>query len=156
MALRNIRYEGDEILRKKSKPVKEINEAILTLLSDMAQTLKELEGLGLAAPQVGVLRRVVVVDMGEGPIELINPEIVETSGTQQLTEGCLSLPGKSGVVERAKYCKVKALDSRGEEFTIEGEDINSVLLCHEIDHLDGILYTDKAIRMVNDDEEDNE
>ena len=154
MALRTLRYEGDEILRKKSRPVPEITPKILELLDDMAETMADKNGVGLAAPQVGVLKRVVVIDMGEGLIELINPEIVQTEGCSERSEGCLSLPGQSGLVARPDKTVVKALNRKGEDITVEGEDMLSVALNHEIDHLDGILYIDKVIEMDDDDDED--
>jgi len=142
MAIRNIRVLGDEILRKKCKPVTEINERILTLLDDMAETMYEANGVGLAAPQVGVLRRVVVIDAGNGLIELINPVIIEQSGAQCGNEGCLSVPGKQGVVTRPDYVRVEATDREGDKFIMEGEGLLARAFCHEIDHLDGIMYTD--------------
>ena len=145
MAIRNIRISTDEVLRKICKPVKEITPNLLTLLDDMADTMYEANGVGLAAPQVGILKRVVVIDIGEGLVELINPEIRETSGSQIDDEGCLSVPGKYAPVERPNYVKVKAMDRDGNEFIIEGEELMARALCHEIDHLDGILYIDKAL-----------
>lgn len=145
MAIRNIRISTDDVLRKKCKPVKEITPNLLTLLDDMADTMYEANGVGLAAPQVGILKRVVVIDIGEGLVELINPEILETSGSQIDDEGCLSVPGKYAPVERPNYVKVKATDRDGSEFIIEGEELMARALCHEIDHLDGILYIDKAL-----------
>ena len=145
MAIRNIRISTDEVLRKICKPVKEITPNLLTLLDDMADTMYEANGVGLAAPQVGILKRVVVIDIGEGLVELINPEILETSGSQIDDEGCLSVPGKYAPVERPNYVKVKAMDRDGNEFIIEGEELMARALCHEIDHLDGILYIDKAL-----------
>ena len=156
MALRTLRYEGDEILRKKSRLVNEITPKILELLDDMAETMAEKNGVGLAAPQIGVLKRIVVIDMGEGLIELINPEIMAAEGSQEKSEGCLSLPGKSGLVERPLKTIVKALNRNGEEITVEGEDYLSIALNHELDHLDGILYIDKVIEMDSDDEDDDE
>jgi len=145
MAIRTIRISTDEVLRKKCKVVKEITPNLLTLLDDMADTMYEANGVGLAAPQVGILKRVVVIDIGEGLLELINPEILETSGSQTDDEGCLSVPGKYAPVERPNYVKVKAMDRDGNEFIIEGEELMARALCHEIDHLDGILYIDKAL-----------
>lgn len=150
MALRQIRKDGDEILRKKSKEVKEITPSILTLLDDMAETMYHAEGVGLAAPQVGVLKRIVVIDVGDGIIELINPEIIEEEGEQIGAEGCLSIPGLSGEVKRPQRVKVKALNRHGEEIILEGEGLLSVAFCHEIDHLNGVLFTDKVIRYVNE------
>ncbi len=145
MAIRTIRISTDEVLRKKCKVVKEITPNLLTLLDDMADTMYEANGVGLAAPQVGILKRVVVIDIGEGLVELINPEILETSGSQTDDEGCLSVPGKYAPVERPNYVKVKAMDRDGNAFIIEGEELMARALCHEIDHLDGILYIDKAL-----------
>lgn len=145
MAIRTIRISTDEVLRKKCKVVKEITPNLLTLLDDMADTMYEANGVGLAAPQVGILKRVVVIDIGEGLVELINPEILETSGSQIDDEGCLSVPGKYAPVDRPNYVKVKAMDRDGNEFIIEGEELMARALCHEIDHLDGILYIDKAL-----------
>lgn len=144
MALRNIVKEGDEVLRKKCRPVDKIDERILTILDDMAETLYDSGGVGLAAPQVGILRRIVVIDVGEGLIELINPEITEMEGEISDSEGCLSIPGKYGEVVRPARVKVKALDRRGEEVTYEGTELLARAFCHEIDHLDGILYIDRA------------
>ena len=145
MAIRNIRISTDEVLRKKCKPGKEITPNLLTLLDDMADTMYEANGVGLAAPQVGILKRVVVIDVGEGLVELINPVILETSGSQIDDEGCLSVPGKYAPVERPYYAKVEAMDRDGNTFIIEGEELMARALCHEIDHLDGILYIDKAL-----------
>ena len=145
MAIRTIRISTDEVLRKKCKVVKEITPNLLTLLDDMADTMYEANGVGLAAPQVGILKRVVVIDIGEGLVELINPEILETSGSQTDDEGCLRVPGKYAPVERPNYVKVKAMDRDGNAFIIEGEELMARALCHEIDHLDGILYIDKAL-----------
>ncbi len=161
MALRTVRLDGDELLRKKSRPVKEINENILQLLDDMAETMAHKNGLGLAAVQVGVLRRVVIIDVSEKQegtklIELINPEIIEFKGAQEKSEGCLSIPGKSGIVQRPEYVKVMAFDRSGEQIIVEGTDIMARALCHEIDHLNGILFTDKVIRFDDDDEEEYE
>ena len=144
MAIRNIRISTDEVLRKTCKPIKEITPNLLTLLDDMADTMYEANGVGLAAPQVGILKRAVVIDIGEGLVELLNPVILETSGSQT-EEGCLSLPGQSAPVERPYYVKAKAMDREGNEFIIEGEELMARALCHEIDHLDGILYIDKAL-----------
>ncbi|HHY90543.1 MAG TPA: peptide deformylase [Clostridiales bacterium] len=143
MAIRNIIKDGDPILRKKSRRVEKIDERILTLLDDMAETMYEAEGVGLAAPQIGVLRRVVVIDIGEGIIELINPEIIDAKGEIVEPEGCLSIPGVTGNVKRPEWVKVKALNRFGEEIEIEGRDLLARALCHEIDHLEGILFTDK-------------
>lgn len=152
MAIRNIRKYGDEVLRKKAKDVEVIDERITTLLKDMAETLYEAEGFGLAAPQVGVLKRVVVIDIGKGLIELINPKIVEQSGEQIFVEGCLSIPGLFGEVKRPMKVVVEALNAKGEKTKIEGDGLLAVVLCHELDHLDGILFKDKAIRFIDKDE----
>ena len=144
MALRQIRTIGDPCLNKVCKKVEEVNERTLTLIDDMLDTMYEADGVGLAAPQVGVLKRIVVIDVGDGPIVMINPEILETSGSQTGSEGCLSVPGKAGTVTRPDYVKVKALNERGEEYVLEGEGLLARCICHECDHLDGILYSDKA------------
>ena len=142
MALRNIVTLGDEVLRKKCRPVGEVTERIQTLVDDMIETMHDANGVGLAAPQVGVMRRIFVVDIGEGPIVLINPEIIEMSGEQTGEEGCLSLPGKAGTVTRANYVKIKGLDREGNEQVYEGTELLARAFCHEIDHLDGHLYTE--------------
>lgn len=144
MALRTVRVIGDEVLRKNCREVKEVNERILTLIDDMLDTMYEANGVGLAAPQVGVLKRVVVIDVGEGPIVMINPVILETSGEQTGDEGCLSLPGKSGVVTRPDYVKAKAFDEEMQEYEIEGTGLLARAICHECDHLNGVLYVDKV------------
>ncbi|ADK14324.1 MULTISPECIES: peptide deformylase [Clostridium] len=146
MALRTVRKYGDSILRKKSRKVEEINERIHVLLDDMEETLYEEDGVGLAAPQVGVLKRVIVIDVGEGILKLVNPEITYSEGKAVDIEGCLSIPGSEGEVERPKKVKVKALNEKGEEIVIEGEDLLARALCHEIDHLNGILFIDKIIK----------
>ena len=160
MALRTIRLNDDELLRKKSRPVKEINEKILILLDDMRETMYEKEGIGIAAPQVGVLRRVVVIDIGneEDPdlIELINPEIIKKEGSQINGEACLSMPGEMGYVERPEKVIVQALDRNGDLIEYEGEGILAIAFCHEIDHLDGILFTDKVIEGYEEEDEDEE
>ncbi|MDD5937285.1 MAG: peptide deformylase [Clostridiales bacterium] len=143
MATRNIRYMGDSILEKTAKPVKEMSEKIKTLIEDMLDTMYEAQGVGLAAPQVGILKRVVVIDVtpeGDSPIILINPEIIEADGEQVGDEGCLSVPGKAGRVTRPNRVKVRALNENMEEFEIEGEGLLARAFCHEIDHLDGKLY----------------
>lgn len=149
MAKRNIRYSTDEILRKKAKQVKEITPSVLTLLDDMVETMREANGVGLAAPQVGILKRVVVIDVGEGLMELINPVIIETRGETIGEEGCLSIPGHNAYVSRPEYVKVAAMNRFGQSVELEGEGLLAVAFCHEIDHLEGILFIDKAI----DDEE---
>lgn len=145
MAQRKLRLENDEILRKVSKPVKIITPRIITLLDDMAETLEKADGIGLAAPQVGVLKRIVVIRIDDNFYEIIDPKIIESRGSQRREEGCLSIPGESGIVERPEYVKVKYTDRMGGECTVEGTELLAVALCHEIDHLDGILYIDKLI-----------
>lgn len=142
MAIRNIRTVGDDVLRKECKEVKLMNERTKNLIDDMLETMYEADGVGLAAPQVGVLKRIVVIDIGDGPIILINPKVVETSGSQTGTEGCLSLPGKAGTVTRPNYAKVVALDEDMNEIEVEGTELLARALCHECDHLDGKLYID--------------
>ena len=144
MAVRQVREMGDEVLNKISKEVKFITPRTITLIEDMLDTMYETNGVGLAAPQVGVLKRIVVIDVGEGPIVLINPVILETSGEQTGDEGCLSVPGKAGKVTRPNYVKVKALDENMEEVIYEGEELLARAFCHEIDHLDGHLYVEKV------------
>lgn len=145
MAIRNIREMGDPVLNKKCKEVTEVTERIRDLIVDMFETMYEAEGVGLAAPQVGILKRIVVADVtGEDPILLINPVIMETSGEQTGNEGCLSVPGKAGVVTRPNYVKVKAYDENMEPFEIEGTELLARAFCHEIDHLDGHLYVEKV------------
>lgn len=147
MAIREIYTipEETEFLHKKSREVTEIDGRILTLLDDMAETMYHANGVGLAAPQVGILRRVVVVDVGEGLFELINPVIVYKKGEQINAEGCLSVPGRQGTVARPEKVKVRALNRKGEEFMIDAEGLFAIALCHEIDHLDGTVYIDKMI-----------
>ncbi|MBQ4105443.1 MAG: peptide deformylase [Clostridia bacterium] len=152
MAIRNVVKEGDNVLRKKARPVTEFNERLHILLDDMAETMYATNGVGLAANQVGVLRRIVVIDVGEGLIELINPEIIERKGSQQEVEGCLSCPGEYGITKRPMYVKVKAQDRDGVERIYEGEGLLARCFCHEIDHLEGILYKDVVIRMLAPDE----
>jgi len=144
MAVREIRVQGDEVLTKVCKEVKTITPRTLVLIEDMLETMYEAMGVGLAAPQVGILKRIVVIDVGEGPIVLINPEILETSGEQTGDEGCLSVPGLAGQVTRPNYVKVKALDENMEEVIYEGEGLLARAFCHEIDHLDGHLYVEKV------------
>jgi len=148
MALRQIRQYGDEILQKKAKPVVTFDSTLHGLLEDMWDTLREHDGLGLAAPQVGLLRRVVIVEMEEATYEIVNPEVLETSGSEVRIEACLSVPNKQGDVERPAYIKIKALDRYGNPFIIESdEEMLVTALCHEIDHLDGILFLDKALKI---------
>lgn len=145
MAFRNILLDDNPRLRKKSKPIEKINPKLHELLDDMAETMYDAKGLGLAAPQVGVLRRVVVIDIGEGLIELINPEIIKAEGQQREEEGCLSLPEKQGIVLRPARVAVRALNRNGKEIKLIGEGVLARALCHEIDHLEGVLFTDKMI-----------
>lgn len=146
MAIRQIRFSEDPILRKKSREISEINDRIKILLEDMAETMYENDGVGLAAPQVGVLRNAIVIDVGEGLIKLINPRIIEFGGEQIDFEGCLSVPGISGKVKRPERVKIKYLDLSGEERELEGTGLLARAMCHEIDHLNGILFTDKTIK----------
>lgn len=146
MALRNIVTEGDSVLRKTCRSVLNFDEKLAQLLDDMKETMYKAEGVGLAAPQVGILRRICVVDVGDGLIELINPVIESEEGEQEGSEGCLSLPGKSGIVRRPMKVTVRAQDRNGNTFTVTGEELKARAFCHEIDHLNGILYIDKVIR----------
>ena len=142
MAIREVREMGDDVLEKQCKPVTKMTLRTKILIEDMLDTMYEKMGVGLAAPQVGILKQIVVIDVGEGPIVLINPEIVETSGEQTGEEGCLSVPGMSGQVTRPNYVKVKALDMDMNEQIYEGEGLLARAFCHELDHLDGKMYTD--------------
>lgn len=144
MAIRKIREMGDDVLTKVCKEVEKVTPRTRVLIEDMFDTMYDAMGVGLAAPQVGVLKRIVTIDVGEGPILLINPEIIETSGEQTGEEGCLSVPGKFGVVTRPNYVKVRALDEEMEEIVLEGEGLLARAFCHEIDHLDGHLYVEKV------------
>lgn len=147
MALRNIRTIGDEVLRKKSRVVDKVDNRILTLLNDMLETMYKSDGIGLAGPQVGILKRVAVVDVGDGPFYLVNPIILKTKGSEIDIEGCLSIPGENDNVERPKWIKVKALNEKGEEYVLEATDLFARAICHEIDHLDGVLFIDKVTKM---------
>ncbi len=154
MAQLKIRTEQDPALRKKSREVTEITGRTLTLLDDMLETMRRADGCGLAAPQVGVLRRIVVIEVIPGEVlELINPKIISQSGEMTGVEGCLSVPGKQGIVKRPSYVRVEALDRNGVTQTYEGTELLARCLCHEIDHLDGILYTDKAEKIIYPDED---
>ena len=144
MALRQIRIMGDKVLEKTCREVTEMTPRLKELIQDMLETMYHAEGVGLAAPQVGVLRRIVVIDVGEGPLIMINPQILETSGSQTGSEGCLSLPGQAGMVTRPNYVKVKALNENMEEFEVEGTEMLARAICHECDHLDGIMYVSKV------------
>ncbi|AEY66075.1 peptide deformylase [Clostridium sp. BNL1100] len=147
MAYRQIRKDGDEVLRKISRPVDTIDKKILSLLEDMADTMYRADGVGLAAPQIGVLKRMVVIDVGDGLYEMINPVILEQSGEQDGMEGCLSIPGISGKVKRPMNVTLRYTDRNGESITIEANEFFARAICHELDHLDGILYKDKAHKM---------
>lgn len=144
MALRNIRQMGDQVLEKKCWEIKEITPRILELIEDMKETMYDANGVGLAAPQVGVLKRLVVIDIGEGPLVLINPRLMETSGTQTGEEACLSLPGKSGVVTRPMHVKIEAWNEKMERMELEGEELLARAFCHEIEHLDGHMFVEKV------------
>lgn len=160
MAIRNIREMGDEVLSKRCKKVTQMTPRVRELIEDMLETMYEANGVGLAAPQVGILKRIVVIDVtGEDPHILINPRIVESSGEQTGHEGCLSVPGKYGIVTRPSYVKAVALDVNMKEFELEGTELLARAICHELDHLDGHLYVEKAqggLRDVGDEEEEEE
>ena len=146
MAIRNIRLDGDDILRKTCRPVTKMDDRTLTLIDDMFDTMYEANGVGLAAPQVGILKRIVVIDVcDDNPLCLINPEIIEADGEQTGEEGCLSLPGTLGTVTRPMHVVCKAYDENMEEFTVEGEGLLARAICHELDHLDGKLYKDLVV-----------
>lgn len=155
MAVRNIVKDGDELLLKTSRPVERFDSRLAILLDDMYETMKD-NGVGLAAPQVGILRRAIVIDVGEGPIDLVNPVILEKRGEQQHIEGCLSCPGLWGVTRRPAYVKVKAYDRNGKEIEIEGRELLAVALCHEIDHLDGILFKKHVLHYLDEKELEEE
>lgn len=150
MAIREIRVKGDDVLTKVCKEVKEMNHRNADLIEDMIDTMYEANGVGLAAPQVGVLKRIVVIDVGEGPIVMINPVILETSGSQTGEEGCLSVPGKGGQVTRPNYVKASFLNENMEACIIEGEELLARAICHELDHLDGHLYVEKVEGSLHD------
>ncbi len=158
MALRNILMEGDETLTKRCRPVTDFNQRLHTLLDDMAETMQSANGVGLAAPQVGVLRRAVVVletntpEGEEHVIELVNPQIIETEGEQEGPEGCLSVPGSFGMVKRPARVKVRAQDRNGEFFEVEGVDLTARAFCHECDHLDGHMFTELCDHIMSDEE----
>ena len=144
MATRKIRIDGDSILRKICKPVTEMTPRLSQLIDDMFDTMYEANGVGLAAPQVGILKRLVVIDVGEGPYIMINPEIIESSGEQTGDEGCLSIPGKAGTVTRPNYVKAKYYDLDMNECMVEGTELFARAMCHEFDHLEGHLYVEKV------------
>ena len=152
MGIRKILTDKEPALHKVCKPVEKFDWRLHKLLNDMADTLEEANGVGLAAPQVGILRRVVIVDTGEEILELVNPTIIETSGEQEGPEGCLSVPGKYGLVKRPYIAKVRAQDRYGEWFEAEGEELIARCFCHELDHLDGIVYTEVMDRFLSDEE----
>lgn len=154
MAKLQIRKIGDDVLRKTCRPVTDITPRILTLLDDMTETMRAADGCGLAAPQVGVLRRVVVIETEPGQVlELINPKIIATAGVQEAAEGCLSVPGRSGITRRPAHVTVRALNRHGETVEISGSDLLARAICHELDHLDGKLYIDCAVRMLGEDQD---
>jgi peptide deformylase len=152
MGIRKILTDKDPALHKVCKPVESFDRKLHKLLDDMAETMDDAGGVGLAAPQVGILRRVVVVDTGDGVLELVNPELIETSGEQEGAEGCLSVPGKYGLVKRPYIAKVRAQDRDGNWFEAEGEELIGRCFCHELDHLDGILYTQVMERFLTQEE----
>lgn len=160
MAIRNIRELGDDILRKPCREVKEMTPRLKELVADMYDTMREAQGVGLAAPQVGILKRIVVIDLGEAGTNdvytLVNPRILESSGSQTGNEGCLSVPGKVGTVTRPNYVKVEAWDENMRRYEIEGTELLARALCHEIDHLDGIVYVDKVEGGLHDVQEEEE
>jgi len=152
MAIRNIIKEGDPFLNKVCHPVVKFDNKLAILLDDMLETMHSADGIGLAAPQVGLLRRAVVIDIGEEPIELINPVFLEQSGEQECVEGCLSSPGQYGITTRPMHVKVRAQNRNGEFFELEGEELLSTVCCHEIDHLDGILFKSHVTHMLDEEE----
>jgi len=156
MALRKMVYIEDELLRKKSRPVDKFDEKLHKLLDDMAETMYHTNGVGLAAPQVAVLRRVVVMDCGDGLIEMINPEIISTEGEQDGPEGCLSVPGRRGMVKRPMVVNARFQDRHGEWYEIEADELLARCIMHETDHLDGVLYVDKMYREIFAEDEENE
>ncbi len=160
MAIRNVRELGDEVLRKKSREVTEMTPRIRELIDDMFETMYERDGVGLAAPQVGILKRIVVIDTEGEPLLLINPRILETRDSQTGSEGCLSVPGKAGTVTRPNYVRAEAYDENLERFEIEGTELLARAICHELDHLEGIMYVDKVegelYDVTNDEDEDEE
>ncbi|MDD3692344.1 MAG: peptide deformylase [Oscillospiraceae bacterium] len=152
MAIRNILNQEEDLLYKKSRPVTDFNERLWQLLDDMAETLHKADGVGLAAPQVGVLRRVFIMDFGDGVIEVINPEYIKKKGKQEDIEGCLSCPGEYGITRRPAYVKIKAQDRFGKPITVEGDGLKARCICHESDHLDGVIFKQHVVRMLDDDE----
>lgn len=154
MAIRNILTDDDPMLRKKARVVERIDRRLLVLIDDMVETMKKADGVGLAAPQVGILKRVVVIDTGESVVEMINPEIIETEGEITGTEACLSLPGQVGMVPRPARVRARYLDRTGKEMEIEGEELLARAICHETDHLNGVLFIDRAVEMLEPEDED--
>ena len=152
MALRNIVKEGDPVLRKVSREVTDVNDRIRALIDDLTETMRNAEGVGLAAPQVGVLRRVTVIDIGEGLHEFVNPEIIEERDYHEVVEGCLSCPDEFGLINRPSYVKARAFDRFGNQFEIEGEDFFAQAMSHEFDHLDGVIFKSKVNRMLTKEE----
>ena len=152
MALRKIVTEGDPILNKKCRPVEKFDQRLWDLLDDLTDTLEESGGVGLAAPQVGIMRRVCVINVGDGPVEFVNPRIIKADGEQEVQEGCLSCPEQFGIIRRPMYVKARFFDRFGNECEIEGEELFAQAMCHEFDHLDGILFKSKVIRMLTDEE----
>lgn len=152
MAIRNILNENDPFLHKICRPVTDFDERLWQLLDDMTETMHKADGVGLAAPQVGVLRRLFVMDVGDGVVEAINPQIVEEKGTQEDVEGCLSCPGEYGITRRPREVTLRAQDRHGREFTLTGSDLTARCICHENDHLDGILFKQHVIRMLDADD----
>lgn len=156
MAIRQLRFDGDPLLRKKSREVTKIDDRLRELLDDMAETMYDAQGVGLAAPQIGILRRIIVVNDGSGLRKMINPEILEEDGCVKDIEGCLSVPDRNGLVERPKHIKFKYLDENGQEIVMEAEDLLARIVCHEVDHLEGILYIDKMTEEVFFEEDGDE
>lgn len=154
MALREIVLETDPVLRKTTRPVDVITDHVKRMLDDMAESMYEANGVGLAAPQISVRRKIVVIDIGDGLIEMINPEILEEKGTQRNMEGCLSVPGKNGYVDRPMFVKVKAQNRDGEWITYDAEGYLAIAMCHEIDHLNGILFIDKVLELTDEEIEE--
>ena len=152
MGLRKILTDKDPSLHKVCRPVEKFDGRLHKLLDDMVETMQDAHGVGLAAPQIGILRRVVVVDTGDGVLELVNPTLLETSGEEMGPEGCLSVPGKYGLVKRPYYAKVRAQDRNGNWFETDGEELTARCFCHELDHLDGILYTQVMDRLLTEEE----
>jgi peptide deformylase len=150
MALRKIRLVGDEVLTKNCREITEVTPKIMELIDDMFETMYEANGVGLAAPQVGILKRIVTIDTGEGPLVMINPRIIESSGSQTGDEGCLSLPGKAGTVTRPNYVKARAFDEEMREYEIEGTELLARAICHELEHLDGHMYMEKVEGEIHD------